>query len=77
VFDPTGNGRQAVLGAQSQGKAAFVYGGGVDFAVAKHVALRAEYRGFAYDRPDFGLAALNSNVTTHTAQPSAEVVFRY
>jgi hypothetical protein len=56
VFDPTGNGRQAVLGAQSQGKAAFVYGGGVDFAVAKHVALRAEYRGFVYDRPDFGLA---------------------
>src|SRR5216683_1908266 len=48
VFDPTGNARQSVPGALSQTKAAFVYGGGVDFAVSKHVAVRAEYRGFVY-----------------------------
>ncbi len=77
VFDPTGNPGQSVTGALRQAEAAFVYGGGVDFAVAKHVALRAEYRGFVYNRPDFQLAALNSNVTAHTAQPSAGIVFRF
>jgi opacity protein-like surface antigen len=77
VFDPAGKVVQSASGVQSQAKATFVYGGGVDFVLAKHIALRAEYRGFVYDRPDFGLAALNSSATTHTAQPSAGVVFRF
>ena len=77
VFDPTGNAGQSVPGALRQAKGAFVYGGGVDFTVVRHVALRAEYRGFVYNRPDFQLAALNSNVTAHTAQPSAGLVFRF
>jgi opacity protein-like surface antigen len=77
VFDPTGNAGQSVPGALRQAKGAFVYGGGVDFALVRHVALRAEYRGFVYNRPDFQLAALNSNVTAHTAQPSAGLVFRF
>jgi len=77
VFDPTNNAGQSVPGALRQAKAAFVYGGGVDFTLVKHVALRAEYRGFVYNRPDFQLAALNSNVTAHTAQPSAGLVFRF
>ena len=77
VFNPTGNGGQSVPGALRQAKAAFVYGGGVDFTLVRHVALRAEYRGFVYNRPDFQLAALNSNVTAHTAQPSAGLVFRF
>lgn len=74
VFDPTGN---AGAGASRQAKAAFVYGGGVDYKVFNHVYLRAEYRGLVYDRPDFGLAALHSGATTHTAQPSAGIVFRF
>ena len=77
VFDPTGNAGQSVPGALRQAKAAFVYGGGVDFSLVRHVALRAEYRGFVYNRPDFQLAALDSNVTAHTAQPSAGLVFRF
>jgi opacity protein-like surface antigen len=77
VFDPTSFADQSVAGVQSQANAAFVYGGGVDFPLVTHVALRAEYRGFVYDRPDFGLAALNTSVITHTAQPSAGLVFRF
>ena len=77
VFDPTGNAGQSVPGALRQAKGAFVYGVGVDFTLVRHVALRAEYRGFVYNRPDFQLAALNSNVTAHTAQPSAGLVFRF
>ena len=77
VFDPTGNTGVSVPGAQRQTRPAFVYGGGVDYRLVRNVALRLEYRGFVYNRPDFGIAALSSNVTTHTAQPSAGVVFHF
>src|SRR5271166_3287696 len=40
-FDPRGG---SVNNEQTRG--AFVYGGGFDVPVAKHVALRAQYRGF-------------------------------
>jgi opacity protein-like surface antigen len=77
VFDPTGNSGGFVSRAQSQARGAFVYGGGADYNLSKHFTLRAEYRGFVYERPDFELAALHSGVTTHTAQPSAGIVFRF
>jgi opacity protein-like surface antigen len=77
VFDPTGNAGGSVAGASRDAKAAFVYGGGVDYSVTKHLLLRAEYRGFVYSRSDFGLPALNSGATTHTAEPSAGVVVRF
>jgi|SRR5579872_2693452 len=76
VFDPT-NVAGFVSGTQRQARPAFVYGGGVDYKLVRHVALRLEYRGFVYDRPDFGIAALSSNVTAHTAEPSAGVVFHF
>ncbi len=76
-FDPTGNRGAFVSGAQSQSRAAFVYGGGADYDISKHFTLRAEYRGFVYERPDFDLATLHSGATTHTAQPSAGIVFRF
>jgi opacity protein-like surface antigen len=77
VFDPTGNSFGTVPGAQRQTTGVFVYGGGADFPLLKHVGLRAEYRGLVYSAPDFGLAALNTNTITHTAQPSAGLVFRF
>jgi opacity protein-like surface antigen len=77
VFDPTGNRGGFVAGAESQAKAAFVYGGGVDVRIARRVSLLLEYRGLVYKRPDFGLAALDSGATTHTAQPSAGIAFRF
>jgi hypothetical protein len=48
-----------------------IYGGGTDYGVTRHLSLRAEYCGFVYKIPDFGLSNLNSDVTAHTAQPSA------
>lgn len=77
VFDPTGNAGGFVPGATTQARAAFVYGGGVDWNLTQHFALRAEYRGFVYERPDFNLAGLHSGAVTNTAQPSAGVVFRF
>lgn len=77
VFDPTGNPGGFVPGATTQSRATFVYGGGVDWNLTQHLALRAEYRGFVYERPDFNLAALHSGAVTNTAQPSAGIVFRF
>lgn len=76
VFDPTDNGF-GITGAQRQAVGVFAYGGGADFPVVKHVSLRAEYRGLVYNAPDFGVASLNTNTVTHTAQPSAGIVFRF
>jgi opacity protein-like surface antigen len=77
VFDPTGNNFGTVPGAQRQATGVFAYGGGADVPLLKHVALRAEYRGLVYSAPDFGLAALNTNAVTHTAQPSAGIVLHF
>lgn len=77
VFDPTGKASGFVPGARYQARAAFVYGGGVDYNLTRHFALRAEYRGFVYERPDFDLQPLHSGSITHTAQPSAGIVFRF
>jgi outer membrane immunogenic protein len=73
VFDPTGN--NAVTSVRRQAVGTFVYGGGADFPVVKHLSLRAEYRGLVYNTPDFGLRNLNTDRITHTAQPSAGLVW--
>src|SRR5262249_23942106 len=77
VFDPTNNAFGTVAGAQRQATGVFAYGGGADFPIVKHIALRAEYRGLVYHAPDFGLASLRTDTITHTAQPSAGIVFRF
>ena len=77
IFDPTGNSGGFVPGAGTQGRGAFLYGVGGDYTLSRHFSLRAEYRGFVYKNPDFGLTALNTDSWTHTAQPSAGIVFRF
>jgi opacity protein-like surface antigen len=49
--------------------AAFVYGSGADYDLSKHFTLRAEYRGFVYERPDFGLVALHPRPRTRRSRP--------
>lgn len=75
VFDPTSN--NTVAGARKQSVGTFVYGGGADFPLVRHVSLRAEYRGLVYNTPDFWIRGLNVDRTTHTAQPSAGLVYRF
>jgi len=78
-FDPIENGFTGIgpFGPLGQNKGTFIYGGGTDVNFGKNVALRLEYRGLVYDRPDFGFGFLNVGKTTHTAQPSAGIVFRF
>jgi opacity protein-like surface antigen len=77
IFHPPSSGGGFVPGADTQAKGAFLYGAGADYALTHHFSIRAEYRGFVYKNPDFGLAALHTDSWTHTAQPSAGIVFRF
>jgi opacity protein-like surface antigen len=77
VFHPTGNAGGFVSGADTQAKGAFLYGGGVNYTLTRHWSVRAEYRGYVYKDADFGIRSLNTDSWTHTAQPSAGIVFRF
>ena len=77
IFNPTNNFGGTVTGASTQGRGAFLYGAGADYAFTRHLSLRAEYRGFVYKNPDFNLAGLRTDSWTHTAQPSAGVVLHF
>jgi opacity protein-like surface antigen len=77
IFHPTGSSGGSVPGADTQAKGAFLYGAGADYVLTQHFSLRAEYRGFLYKDPDFGLQSLKTDTWTHTAQPSAGFVYRF
>ena len=77
VFHPTGNAGGFVTGADTQAKGTFVYGAGANYTLTKHLSLRGEYRGYVYKDADFGIKSLRTDSWTHTAQPSAGIVFRF
>lgn len=59
-------------------RAAFVYGAGADFSLTHHIFMRAEYRGFVYNSPTYGLAALSGvDRVTHRAEPSVGFGYRF
>ena len=73
VFDP-----RDTAGASTQTRAAFLYGAGADIDLSSHFFIRAEYRGFVYDSPTFGLLATQStDRITHRAEPSAGFGYRF
>jgi opacity protein-like surface antigen len=73
IFDP-----KDAPGIGSQSRAAFVYGAGADFSLSKHVFVRAEYRGFVYNSPTFGIPALaGADRVTHRAEPSVGFGYRF
>jgi hypothetical protein len=78
VFNPTSGGR-SLLGAGRPTVGTFVYGAGADFPIPmmRRVSLRLEYRGLVYNAPNFGIRNLDTGAVTHTAEPSAGLVFRF
>jgi outer membrane immunogenic protein len=73
VFDP-----KDLQGVDFQARAAFVYGGGADFDISRHVFMRAEYRGLVYNSPTYDLTSLNgTDRITHRAEPSVGFGYRF
>ena len=75
IFDPTD--RVTFTGVERQTKAAFVYGGGVNFDLTHNFGVRAEYRGLVYKVPNFTLDSLTLDKVTHLAQPSVGFFVRF
>jgi len=73
IFDP-----QNVAGANTQTRAAFVYGAGADINLTDHLFVRGEYRGFVYNSPTYDLTGLNGlDRVTHRAEPSIGFGWRF
>jgi opacity protein-like surface antigen len=75
IFDPTDRSLGNAINRQT--KAAFVYGGGLNYDITRNFGFRAEYRGLVYDVPDFTLSSLHIDKLTHLAQPSVGFFFRF
>ena len=66
-----------VASLDTQARGAFVYGGGFDMGLVRHIDLRVQYRGFVYKVPDFDIASAHVDSFTHSAVPSAGFVFKF
>jgi outer membrane immunogenic protein len=73
IFDP-----KNFAGANTQTRAAFMYGAGADINLTDHLFVRGEYRGFVYSSPTYDLAGLNGlDRVTHRAEPSIGFGWRF
>jgi outer membrane immunogenic protein len=73
VFDP-----RTVAGADTQTRLGYLYGGGADFSVKRHIFVRAEYRGVFYNSPTFNMDGLNGlDRFTHRAEPSVGFGYKF
>ena len=73
IFDP-----RNFVGANSQGRVAFLYGAGADWNVTKRIFVRAQYRGLVFNSPTFDIAAnLGADRVTHQAEPTIGLGFRF
>jgi opacity protein-like surface antigen len=73
VFNP-----KDFMGANTQTRAAFVYGAGADWNFSQHIFMRAEYRGFVYNSPTYDVPALAGvDRVTHRAEPSVGFGYRF
>jgi outer membrane immunogenic protein len=73
IFDP-----KNFAGANTQTRAAFMYGAGADINLTGHLFVRGEYRGFVYSSPTYDLVGLNGlDRVTHRAEPSIGFGWRF
>ena len=64
--------------SNSQGRVAFLYGGGADLSLTKRIFVRAEYRGLVFNSPTFDIPAnLGVDRNTHQAEPSIGFGYRF
>jgi opacity protein-like surface antigen len=77
IFSPVNNSNNTALGAATEAKGVFLYGGGADYRLLHNIALRLQYRGLVYQAPDFNIFGYSTGTWQHTAEPSAGVVYRF
>ncbi len=76
IFAPTA----APFQGHTSVRAAFVFGGGVEYRIGYHLGVRAEYRGLMYKYPDFGDVTSQVPVSkffTVTSEPAVSLIYRF
>jgi opacity protein-like surface antigen len=68
---------QVPIASVKQKELMYLYGGGVDYRVLPHVAVRLQYRGLVYKEPNFKNPTLFTGVLGHMAEPTIGIVFRF
>jgi len=79
-FSPTDSAIKAADPLISrQIKPAFLYGAGLDFRATKNLAVRAQYRGFIYQAPDFfgEKFALHTGAAIRMGEGAVGLVYRF
>jgi opacity protein-like surface antigen len=70
---PTGN----QFGTNSDTKAVFQYGAGLDWGLIPHLGLRFQYRGNLYKAPDLSELFTSTDAFTRTSEPMIGAYFRF
>jgi opacity protein-like surface antigen len=76
------------IGATQETRPALLFGAGANFKLTRKLSLRAEYRGFLYKSPDFGIQDITPGLTatnqfpmtrlfTVTSSPAVSLVYRF
>ena len=76
VFDPLSGGLGSGI-LDTYVSPDFLYGGGADYPITKHINLRAGYRGHVFQAPGFGIAQLKTGSVTHLAEPFAGISYHW
>jgi len=84
IFSPVTNEYSVSGIPATDTKPAFAYGFGTDIKVSENFALRLQYRGLVRSEPDFKLFnadptqnAFGTNLRTHVAEPSIQLVYHF
>ena len=72
IFNPPGTDLTVL-----QTRNVVVFGGGVDFPIARHIAIRGQAKTLMYKAPDFTMSNFPTNKYVQTLVPSAGLVFSF
>jgi opacity protein-like surface antigen len=68
---------QVPIASVKQDELMYLYGGGVDYRVRPHIAVRLQYRGLVYKEPNFKNPTLFTGALGQMAEPTIGIVFRF
>jgi len=64
-------------GATSQNKPALLFGGGADYTLGEHFAVRLQFRELVHPAASFGLEPFRTNTWVHIAEPTIGFTYRF
>jgi len=78
IFKPGGSAvSNQLFGASTQGRGAYLFGGGLDYHFRQHLTARMMYRMLAFKAPDFFGAGLTTHSWMRTSAPQIGIAYRF